>query len=375
MKFSCFLLLTHLLLLSNVVAAVEPLRLLEAKPMPELEKAFLQKSGWIGADGDYSVQVSKDRTLWFFSDTWIGEIVDGKRTKATLINNSVGIQTKNKEAVDYYWKTNKAGKPTAAIAPADGRGWFWPIGGAMVGEQLHLFLWQMEKADGPAAFGFRTVAVWHALIENPLDEPAKWKIAQKKIPFTELAEKRHRLFGSAVMTEGKFTYIYGTEDHPKEYLHQKSMILARVETEQIGNFDKWLFHMENGWTSHFEDLVPMTKGLASEYSVTAMPDLRGYVAVCNDSFLSPKIVGRYAYHPEGPWSDPVVLYTCPEPAWDKEIFAYAGKAHASLSSKNELIITYAANARQLSQVLKDTRLYWPKFVGVKVSRREMTTDK
>ena len=50
-------------------------------------------SGWLGADGNYSVTLSKERTLWFFSDTWLGDIENGHRKNAKMINNSVGVMT------------------------------------------------------------------------------------------------------------------------------------------------------------------------------------------------------------------------------------------------------------------------------------------
>ena len=53
---------------------------------------FERTDGWIGADGAYSVAFSPKRTLWLFSDTWVGKIRNGRRTDATIVNNSVGVQ-------------------------------------------------------------------------------------------------------------------------------------------------------------------------------------------------------------------------------------------------------------------------------------------
>ncbi len=64
---------------------------IEAEPAPELDALFARTSGWIGADGDYSVPLDKNRTLWLFSDTFVGEVKDGKRVGATMINNSAAI--------------------------------------------------------------------------------------------------------------------------------------------------------------------------------------------------------------------------------------------------------------------------------------------
>jgi hypothetical protein len=53
-------------------------------PAPDLDALFDRADGWIGADGVYSVVLSPKRTLWLFSDTWVGKIRDGRRTDATI---------------------------------------------------------------------------------------------------------------------------------------------------------------------------------------------------------------------------------------------------------------------------------------------------
>src|SRR5438105_2357005 len=52
----------------------------EAKPAPELNALFEHTDGWTGADGAYSVALSPRRILWLYSDTWVGQVRDGKRT-------------------------------------------------------------------------------------------------------------------------------------------------------------------------------------------------------------------------------------------------------------------------------------------------------
>ncbi|HUC83726.1 MAG TPA: hypothetical protein VL970_00930, partial [Candidatus Acidoferrales bacterium] len=53
----------------------------------------------------------------------------------------------------------------------------------------------------------------------------------------------------------------------------------------------------------------------------------------------------------------------PEAKWGKDVFCYTAKAHPMLSSSgDELLLTYAANSFEFSNVLNDARLYWPRFV-------------
>jgi hypothetical protein len=70
----------------------------------------------------------------------------------------------------------------------------------------------------------------------------------------------------------------------------------------------------------------------------------------------------------GPWGDPALVFRCPEMDWPSKAFCYAAKAHPELTrAPDELLITYAANAWDFWNLFKDARLYWPRFVSVKLS--------
>ena len=96
--------------------------------------------------------------------------------------------------------------------------------------------------------------------------------------------------------------------------------------------------------------------------------MRQFVLICAQSGLSEKIFARTAPQPWGPWSGSTVVYSCPEAGWDKRIFCYAAKAHPMLAAaSDELIVTYAANSFDFADLVNDARLYWPRFVRVKLS--------
>src|SRR5262245_7574263 len=90
---------TYLMLVVVPLAALAPVRSDSPKPVvvdarlaPELDAFFQRTDGWIGGDGVYSVALKPDRILWLFSDTWVGKVRERKRTDATIVNNSIGIQ-------------------------------------------------------------------------------------------------------------------------------------------------------------------------------------------------------------------------------------------------------------------------------------------
>ena len=87
------------------------------------------------------------------------------------------------------------------------------------------------------------------------------------------------------------------------------------------------------WKADVKDATGSADKLGTEFSVSYLPGLKQYALVTTENGLSDRIIGRFAASPEGPWSDPVLLYTCPEMKKDKKVFTYAAKAHPHLAKR------------------------------------------
>jgi hypothetical protein len=350
------------------VADPAPLTVAEAKPAPELDALFQRRDGWIGGDGVYSVALSPAKTLWLFSDTFVGSVRDGKRTDAKLVNNTVGVQVGHGADAKVTFAVRKGAdeKPVALIAPADGPGWFWLNAGAVADGKLYVFLAHIEKTTGKGAFGFKQVGQQLAVVSNPDDEPTAWRVKQLPLPCTDVSPRRSILFGSATLRVGDDLYVYGLDEEGTGLARRKSMIVARVPAKSVEDPSAWRFFRDGEWQSEFRACTKLADGIANEYSVSYLPKRKCFVAVYSESMLSPRILARTADAPQGPWSKPVVLYDCPEARWDKQIFCYAAKAHPMLAADDELVVSYAANSHDFWQTIKDARLCWPRFVRVKL---------
>jgi len=330
---------------------------------PELDALFQSTNGWIGADGAFSIPLSTNRTLWLFSDTWVGEIHGGKRHHPAMINNSIALQTRG-AVPEFFYPTNQAGRPEAFVKPADGPGYFWLFHGLRDPSGLYLFLHQVKTVDTKSVFGFRTTGVSIGFVSNPDEAPARWKIEQTKLPFVEFLEKESISFGSAVMQEGGFIYVYGNSS--RGLPSQRGMVVARIPETKLLDFDAWRFFSDGKWETNFRDATAICPDAPSESSVWYQASLKKYVTVYSQSIFG-KIMLRTADLPTGPWSDPQTIFECPEMKWSPKVFCYAGKGHPKLASQpDELIVTYAANSHNFLEVLGDARLYWPRFVRVKL---------
>jgi hypothetical protein len=357
-----------LLLVALWLTACAPQPFVTVSELPAYDQLFHREEGWTGADGAYSVALSEDKTLWLFGDTWVGKIRNGRHVEATLINNSIAIQQGKDPAtakVHFYFRQTVDGRPEPFIRSPDGKRWFWMYDGVLGSDGLYLFLIELEK-DEPS--GFRTVGAWLAQVANAKDYPLKWHIRLKRLPWARFAPSGDRFFGSAILEDGGFYYIYGIDEEIRDGWHHKYMILARVPNDHLWDLDRWRFYADGVWKSDGGASTRLCDEMANEYSVSFLEGLGQYIAVYTDEGISARIVARKAPTPCGPWSDPVLLFTCPEAEWDPRIFCYAAKGHPSLSSaKDGLIVTYVANSTDFKQVVADARLYRPRFLKVRFS--------
>lgn len=79
-----------------------------------------------------------------------------------------------------------------------------------------------------------------------------------------------------------------------------------------------------------------------------------------DGFGATNVVVRTASAPEGPWSEPRVLYRPPES--DRSgVLVYSAKAHPHLSGGAPLI-TYCSNHEDFATLTSDMSLYFPRFI-------------
>lgn len=361
------------LILLIIIAACASAPYVVVDTLPQYEGLFSNEEGWTGADGVYSVALTPNTTAWFFGDTWIGQVINGQHVGATLVNNSVAIQNGKDPAtaeMGFFYGQPADGSVTAFIQPEDGRGWFWMFDGVVTPRGLYVFLIQIDRTGNDPVFGFKVIGSWLGQVDNLKEPPSEWRIQQFKIPWVEFSAGRGILWGSAILQVKNVLYIYGTLEDRQAAVHQKHMILARVPISMLADFSRWRFYADGSWVPDFTRASRLCENVPHEYSVSYLPALKKYVLVYSQDGLSRNILARLSAEPQGPWSDPIQLYQCPEADWDTSIFCYAAKAHAILASyPDELVITYIANSVDFNKIENDARLYRPRFLRATFSSK------
>ncbi len=314
-------------------------------------RCFIETNGWIGSDGDYSVSLNNGTTLWLFGDTLVGNIRDGKREHSTFINNSIAL-LRSGEKPSFFYRTNDAGHPASFFQPTDvTNSFFWPWDGIRTERGLFIFFMQVRHTDDKSVWGFNEFATALAFVPNPEDPPMDWKITLRRVPF--------KPFGWAVMREGDFIYVYGANKK------KGGSFLARAPKEALDDFAQWRFYTDGQWQDDPALATPVISEAPAEGSVRWFPELHRFVTIYTPDIFG-DLVMRTADAPQGPWGDRHVVYHCPDSQRSKAYFCYAGKMHPEMSRAGEIVVTYAVNSSNFSDLFSDAELYWPRFVRVKI---------
>lgn len=343
--------------------------------------AFTRSEGWTGADGAYSVALRDGRTLWLFSDTWIGPVRDGRHAAgSTLINNTVAVHATPRDgaapepgAVAFVWG-REGERPAAWIVPdqaaVPGGGWYWLLDGhALPDGRLVVFLAHIGRREGAeGVFAFKGLGAALAIVDDPGGDPATWTPVQHAVPFAAPADDPARaetVWGNAVLLEGEALYVFGVRETGGI---DKHLLLARAPARAPERFPEWRFWDGAAFVEEPARAAPVATGLANELSVERVQvGGRSLLVMVHSQVLTPRVATRTAARPEGPWSAPRPVFEAAGLRAARKDFAYAGKGHAHLSAPGELLVTYVVNAEDFEGMVADAAIYRPRFVRVPLS--------
>jgi hypothetical protein len=370
-----FALLVFLTVSAPAQANPPPFKVESATPSPEFTGLFRSDDGWTGGDGAYSIAIGPDRAIWLFGDSYIGKIRNGKREDSPLVNNAVSVLSSpdGRRAMEFFWG-GSPGAPAALFVPSGKDRFFWPGDGAYTGDALYLcFKELMTTAEGQPGFQFAWCGDALVKVQNPLASPARWIRKATPLPWTGDG-KASPHFGTACLLEDDFLYLYGVYEQDCRPVKKGSTVLARISRRDLSdmNMRKLQYFCSNGlWSSTPGKCSVLFEEGATEMTVQRVEGIEGYVATYTRCGAGPEIVLRHSMRPEGPWSAPILAYTCPE----KGLYLYAGKAHRELSTKpGRMIITYCRNLASLEEDKVRPDVYFPQAVEVQLSVPDRYTD-
>lgn len=320
---------------------------------------FTSDKFWRGADGAASIDLENGNILWLFSDTFIDRKGTGKRSNSNMINNSIAIQEGNamdQGKISFYYK-GKRGKPKSFFE-LPGKTWFWTGHGTLVQNKLVLFLF--EEKHTHTGIGFEAIGWYVAIIDNPFENPLKWKIRYIKGSDT---------FGvivgsSAVLKDEEFIYAYGVKEPSSHEVYLFRLSLEKLIDDHVT--DTWWW--DGGkWSAINDNLLsssPLFIG-QTEFSVHYQEALKQYVQIQTFGYGAATIGYRLADKPEGPWSQPIIFYQT-QPL-SKDEFVYSANAHPEIKS-NGILVSYNVNSGDFNELISNENIYFPRLLTVKISK-------
>ena len=313
---------------------------------------------WTGGDTTNSVLLPDGRDVWIFSDTFLGAVnADFSRSDPSFIHNSFVLQSGGDLVATLHDKKYPHARSLIQTGdgldvngdPPVGAHWYWVGDGTVEGATLKVFALKFEKF-GPGGFDFRWIGTSIATFSLP---------KLKLVSVTPTVSSNGVEYGSGILEDGGYTYIYGTEDlGADKYMH-----VARVP--RGGLLGQWEFFTGTGWSTDPAASARLLHGVANEYSVTRIGD--AYVLITNDTnvVFSRDIYAYVSCTPTGPWVGPTKLYTEPDYPFTN-VITYNAHAHPELTANGELLVTYNVNSLLFQDLMNDVHIYRPRFIRVKL---------
>ena len=352
------------------------------------DAAFERTGGWTGADVAGTIDLGRGRSLWLFGDTWIGAVESNRHTKASkLVANSIAIQEQGPTPgpIAFFWgNSNSTTHPAAWFVPDTTNSWFWPAGSGAVAPdaggnpRLVVFLNEIGRREGDTSvFGFKLVGGSLALIDHFDATPDRWVVRRMQNPHV-LASASNRIdttWGADVVTVTDYSipgsgvlFIYGVRETTTT---NKDLLVARCPAGSVDDFSSWRFYAGNGpWASDAAQAVSIADDLVNEFSVDLISwaGREQFVLIQSEGGFGRRISIRTADRPEGPWPEPVAVYTVDELSKSRNYFTYAARAHNELSGPDELLVSYVVNSTDFGEMVNRANIYRPRFIRVKSIR-------
>ncbi len=352
---------------------------------PEWTNLFKRESGWFGADGVFSIPLSgvdkvgnvgNRETLLLFSDTYIGEVKNGKPQPGnTMVNNTVAIVQGNSAQPDslrFFYKKDEKGAPQTFFVPTSSTGkkeHFW-LGDGFVNQErqntLYLFAYHIQ-ITGPGVFDFIEPDV--SLIAVPSNSSRPPFNQQRQIK-TPLHIKNPTLgegnFGAGILVNTRWTGAPNPDGYVYVYAcvgADKNLVAARVKPKYFEDFSRWTYWNGKTWTKEMAQLQRITNAVSNELSITPLPDGR-FALIFQVMGLSDKVGMRIGASPVGPFGEIQEIWRTPEA--DQGLFCYNAKAHPNLSKPGELLISYNTITPDFwKDIQQDAHIYRPRFIRLK----------
>ncbi|GAB2599965.1 hypothetical protein Aab01nite_65780 [Paractinoplanes abujensis] len=300
---------------------------------------------WLGADRTASVPLPDGRRLWLFSDTFLGRPDPGgaRPRSASLVHNSAVVQDGGKLTT---LTGGSPGRPASLFSTGDDGEYHWVGDASVLSDQVQVLVNRIKRT-GPGPLD-------HVLAATDLATLALPTFAAGRVRPLPVGDKVS--WGSEVMTDGAYTYIYGSEAAGQ----MKFAHVARVRGTDLGQ--PWEFWTGRAWSAAAGESGRLLSGVGTSFGVRKVGDRYVLVTHENNLMFSADFVAYTATAPTGPFEGPHYLFRAPEP--DAGHIVYDADLHLDLSRPGSLLVSYNVNDLDEAVAYADASIYRPRFFEV-----------
>ncbi|MDL5204777.1 DUF4185 domain-containing protein [Streptomyces sp. ALI-76-A] len=332
---------------------------------------------WTGGDGTHSVRLPDGRLLWLFSDTYLGQVhgppnpvgesYAWRDGSAPLVRNSAVVMRDGRLESTL----------PAPLFPDPGPGqWRWPVGARVEprspgsSEQvLRVLLWVRTAGAAPWVYGVPTATEVATLSLPDLRVESVVEVLDQR---TVRDPSRRVLFGTTLVDEGDWTYVFGGDDGQAASRPASHAYVARIPEGGLGDPAAWEYWDGSAWAARARPGAVLgdgrRTGVGSAFSVVRQGGTYVLFTMAAGARGLTTVTSYWACSPTGPWHGPAKDFTPALPPG--QVAAYNPQAHPELSDGGRVVLSYDVNWLELTgaaaQLNRNVSLYRPRFVTLRL---------
>lgn len=326
-------------------------------------------------DGMYSIYLGDNRSIFLMGDSYTGVVASGKRVSGNhMYRNTYSIY--NHKDQSSFALTEAKGKGSSAAVPEgvtdEGKRWYWPGHGFVVGNHLYIFQFLMYSGDGPDGWNFHYEKT--DLLKYDLPDVNLENVSIANIPYTGqkpvAGDYPEVHFGAAALNDlasSGYLYIYAQVDIENGLDAKTRTYVARTTEERI--YSDWEYFDGKGWSGDQGKIQAMqgvdSVPVSSQFNVFKLG--KKYVLLAQNKLLfSGDIYTYISDSPCGPWVNKKKVYSVPELP-QSNWYSYNAMAHPQFEKDGMILISFNLNTDNFSEQSSKVESYRPKFVWIEKS--------
>jgi Domain of unknown function (DUF5005) len=341
---------------------------------------------WTGGDGAQALALPSGGTMWFFSDSYLGQVsAFGTRAQSSSgLAHNTGVYYSNGHLGPTYAQlptifgyVNESDYTWVSPPPPYATNQYELINGDQVIDDgiAYKFYQLADRGLHPGGFQYKLVGTVVESFWVGTGTVMLSPDAGTPVQVQDSASSDPIIWGVATLRAGGYIYIYGVKPYNGSS-DPYPLYLARVPSGGLAAGDPWQYFdgtpdcsssSSSAWTSSPQSAKTLRTGVSSGFSVT---DVNGtYVLLTSDdsgaSGDQSDAVAYYAKCPAG-FSQEGPRYQVFDPKLASGYLAYEYRIVPQFSNGANVLVSYSLNTTNLTLNLTNSSIYRPRFLDVRL---------